>query len=233
MSQYFDPHGVVQSHRGHLPHWRQEGTMYFITSRLADSMPQEKLCEWQQQRDAWLSGHGLTDVSQLDTLPEAERHEFHATFTAKWHDWLDRGHGECLLRRTELRELLLNRLFALDGAGCELDAWVVMPNHLHAIVTPQGRSLGEVVRFWKGGSASDINKQLSRRGSLWQAEPYDHIIRSEAQRDHYRRYIAENPIKAGLPESDYACGQGKVVWASAQAFKAHVEPVIQQERDLG
>lgn len=207
--------------------------MYFITSRLADSMPQEKLCEWQQQRDAWLSEHGLADVSQLETLPEADRHEFHATFTAKWHDWLDRGHGECLLRRTELRKLLLNRLFALDGAGCELDAWVVMPNHLHALVTPQGRSLGEIVRFWKGGSAADINKHLSRKGSLWQAEPYDHIVRSEAQRDHYRRYIAGNPIKAGLPESDYACGQGKVVWASAQAFKAHVEQIIQQERDLG
>lgn len=231
MPNYFNPHGVVRSHHGHLPHWRLEGTMYFITSRLGDSMPREKLREWQQLRDAWLSEHGLADVSQLETLPEAEHHEFHATFTARWHEWLDRGYGECHLRRPELRAFLIERLQALDGVSCELDAWVVMPNHLHALVTPRGKSLGEVVRHWKGGSASDINKHLGRRGPLWQSEPYDHILRSEAQRDHYRRYIAENPTKAGLPEGDYACGFGKVAWASAQDFRAHVDELIQREHD--
>jgi REP element-mobilizing transposase RayT len=123
---------------------------------------------------------------------------------------------------------LIHRLHSLDAESCELDAWTVMPNHLHALVTPTGKTLGEVVRHWKGGSASAINKHLGRSGTLWQAEPYDHLVRSEAQMHHYRRYIAENPIKAGLREGEYACGLGKVVWASAQVFKAHIDQLNQQ-----
>ncbi|MBE7498673.1 MAG: transposase [Verrucomicrobiaceae bacterium] len=230
MPKYFNPREEIHAHHGHLPHWRQEGTMYFITSRLADSMPQEKLREWHQQRENWLQSHGIADITQLDSLSETERHEFHTVFTAKWHDWLDQGRGECHLRLTHLRELLIQRLFATQEPSCELDAWVIMPNHLHALVTPTGKTLGEVVRVWKGGSASDINKALNRTGTLWQAEPYDHIVRSEAQTQHYRRYIAENPIKAGLKEGEYACGLGKVVWASAQAFKAHIDQLNQQGR---
>ncbi|HEX7261698.1 MAG TPA: OB-fold nucleic acid binding domain-containing protein, partial [Luteolibacter sp.] len=47
----------------------------------------------------------------------------------------------------------------------------------------------------QGASARAINQNLGRTGSLWQAETFDHIVRSEAQLDHYRRYIAENPCK--------------------------------------
>jgi REP element-mobilizing transposase RayT len=228
MPKYFNPSEDIHAHHGHVPHWRQEGKMYFITSRLADSMPQEKLREWHDERKRWLESHGLHDINELDALPEAERHEFHTTFTARWHTWLDHGHGECHLRCPELREYLIHRLHSLEAASCELDAWTIMPNHLHALVTPSGKTLGEVVRHWKGGSASDINKDLGRSGTLWQAEPYDHLVRSEAQMHHYRRYIAENPIKAGLREGEYACGLGKVVWASAQAFKAHIDQLNQQ-----
>ena len=81
----------------------------------------------------------------------------------------------------------------------QLDAWVVMPNHFHALVEPcQGTTLGAIVKSWKGGSAREINLLLGRQGTLWQPEPFDHIVRSEAQLEHFRRYIAENPAKARL-----------------------------------
>ncbi len=204
--------------------------MYFITSRLADSMSQERLQEWHQQRETWLKNHAISDFNQLDSLPDGERHQFHATFTTRWHDWLDNGYGECYLRQSDLREYLIQRLHSLDGISCELDAWTIMPNHFHALVIPTTKTLGEVVRQWKGGSARDINQHLGRTGPLWQAEPYDHIVRSEAQLHHYRRYIAENPIKASLPESHYACGFGKkVVWASAQSFKVYIDEINEQK----
>ncbi len=53
---------------------------------------------------------------------------------------------------------------------------------------------------WKGATARLINRSLGRTGSLWQAETFDHIVRSEAQFGHFRRYIAGNPEKAGLRE---------------------------------
>lgn len=96
--------------------------MYFITSRLADAMPQERLREWHQQRENWLQSHGISDITQFDSLSETERHGFHTVFTAKWHDWLDQGRGECHLRSAHLRELLIQRLFATQEHSCELDA---------------------------------------------------------------------------------------------------------------
>jgi REP element-mobilizing transposase RayT len=85
-----------------------------------------------------------------------------------------------------------------------------MPNHLHALVTPLGKTtLGEIVRHWKGGSAFEINRLLGRRGSLWMTEFFDHIVRSEAQMERFRKYIADNPKKAGLLRG-FVAGNGNV-----------------------
>jgi len=211
---FFRPSDDLAIHHGHLPHWRQHSVTYFITTRLADSMPQEKILEWQTRRDAWLATHHLEKPSDVHRLPENQQHEFHATFTQQWHRWLDAGFGECLLLRSDVRERLMARLLLEDS----LDAWVIMPNHLHALITPEGRSLGQVMQDWKGGSAFEINRLLGRSGPLWQKETYDHIVRSEAQLRHYRRYIAENPIKARLRQEDYAVGLGKQCFKVASAL---------------
>ena len=202
---FFRPHDELHIHKGNLPHWRQTYVTYFVTTRLADSMPQEKLREWQNRRDAWLGAHGLKMPSDIHTLPEDQQHEFHAAFTKQWHQWLDAGYGECLLRRQDVRDILMKRLTSEPS----LDAWVIMPNRLHALVAPADQRLGDVLQSWKGGSAFEINRLLGRSGPLWQKEPYDHIVRSEAQFQHYRSYIAENPIKAGLEPHEYAAGLGK------------------------
>ena len=202
---FFDPQNPLRIHEGHLPHWRQDGVTYFVTSRLADSMPREKLDQWRDERDTWLQAHGLRTVAQLDALSEKERNAFHRFFTAQWHRWLDAGHGACVLRSPEIHEIVIGELMGNHGQRYDLDAWVVMPNHFHALVTPlAGWTLGRVVKGWKGATSRAINLKLGRTGQLWQAEPYDHIVRSEAQLEHYRRYIAENPIKARLREGEYA-----------------------------
>jgi hypothetical protein len=143
---FFRPHDAVRIHHGHLPHWRQEGAMYFVTGRLADSMPQAKLKQWQHERALWRKAHGIAVTAALDTLHEKTRNEFHARFTRQWRECLDLGYGECLLRRADVRELFLARLVAGDGEAWLLDAWVAMPNHFHAVVTPvSAAGLGKVV----------------------------------------------------------------------------------------
>lgn len=216
---FFRPHDELHIHRGNLPHWRQTHVSYFITTRLADSMPQEILREWQTRRDAWLNAHSLQKPGDIHTLPEDQQHEFHATFTKQWHQWLDAGYGECLLRRSDVRDILIGRLCAEPS----LDAWVIMPNHLHALVAPEDQTLGDVLQSWKGGSAFEINRPLGRSGPLWQKEPYDHIVRSEPQFQHYRRYISENPIKAGLQPHEYAIGLGKQQFKVASALAEVVQ----------
>lgn len=201
----------VHRHRLNLPHWRQWSRTYFITTRLADSVPSPVMERWKEQRALWLTHHGLPPDSCADDLADTERTAFHREFTARFHELLDAGHGESLLARPQIAEILTTQLKAGHGTSYQIDAWVIMPNHIHALVEPlEKHTLGSILQRWKGASARMINQALGRTGTLWQAETFDHIVRSEAQLDHYRRYIAGNPGKAGLTDG-YVLGLGNVV----------------------
>ena len=94
----------------------------------------------------------------------------------------------------------------------ELDQFVVMPNHMHAIVFitgagrgyrpvaptsgPRPRSLSSLVAGFKSASTSRIN-QLRRmpRQPVWQRNYYEHVIRDERELGRTREYIQQNPLK--------------------------------------
>jgi hypothetical protein len=50
----------------------------------------------------------------------------------------------------------------------------------------------------KGASSHKINRALGRKGSVWQAESFDHVLRSSESLDAKIAYILANPIRAGL-----------------------------------
>jgi REP element-mobilizing transposase RayT len=82
----------------------------------------------------------------------------------------------------------------------QLHSFVVMPNHVHLLVTPHipaSRWLGPL----KGFTAHEANRILSRSGPFWQDESYDHLVRSDAEFERIRDYIESNPVKAGLVTS--------------------------------
>lgn len=204
----YDPSAETHVHRQKLPHWRQWGTTYFVTTRLADSIPAQLADEWRLKRHRWLLAHGIRTTDDLASLSEEVRHEYHREFTAKFHDLLDAGHGECLLAKPDCADLLITRLIAGEGTAYQLDTWCIMPNHIHALVEPGEKvTLGEIVRHWKGGSSHDINQLLGRRGALWQREAFDHIVRSESQLEHFQKYIDNNPREAGL-KTGFVIGRG-------------------------
>ena len=206
-------------HQQKLPHWRQWGTTYFVTSRLADSVPESVAASWRAKLDAWLKAHGRSSADDLTTLTDDERHEYHREFTAKFHHHLDAGYGDCVLADPACARHVIARLVGGHGKAYRLDGWCIMPNHLHVLVEPAEHiTLGDIVKLWKGGSAFDINRALGRRGSLWQREPFDHIVRSEEQLQHFRNYIAENPTKAGLSDP-FVLGFGAAAWLSKEGVK--------------
>ena len=167
-----------------------------MTSRLADSVPAGVAQQWRDKRAAWLEER---DAASEDDLSDDDRRTYHREFTARFHALLDAGHGDCLLARPECAAILTTRFIAEHGTLYHLDAWVIMPNHFHALIEPaQGVILGDILKNWKGGSAREINLACGRSGTVWQAEPFDHIVRRLPQLNHFRRYIAENPCKARL-----------------------------------
>jgi putative DNA methylase len=79
-----------------------------------------------------------------------------------------------------------------------LHAFVVMPNHVHLLVTPTV-ALYKLTKSLKGITAKRANAMLALTGSpFWQEESYDHLVRQEGEFDKIRRYIEENPVRAGL-----------------------------------
>ena len=90
-----------------------------------------------------------------------------------------------------------------------LGSYVVMPNHVHALVRPvMGHKLSDILHSWKSFTANEANQLLKRNGPFWQDESFDHIVRDESQLERFHRYICENPIKARLPASEFKLGIG-------------------------
>ncbi len=80
-------------------------------------------------------------------------------------------------------------------------AWVVMPDHFHALLRLEGNSgLSETIRRLKGRSARQLDQYLNHAGRFWQPGFYDRALRSEDDRLQIARYIVANPLRAGLVE---------------------------------
>ena len=206
--RFYDPAVPPLVTQGHLPHWEQEDSTYFITWRTADSIPKQRAEYWHRLRAEWLRDHGISpDDSnwrrQVEVLPEEVRKEFRR-FSRALDEEMDACHGECLLKQRDCAAIISDALRYFEGERYLLGDFVVMPNHVRVLVggMPRDAMKGQV-KSWKRWSALGINKRLSRRGRFWQSESFDHLVRSQAAFDRFRRYIAENPVKAGLREGEY------------------------------
>ena len=193
----FDEHSTIAKTRRHLPHWQQPGATYFVTFRLADSVAQNVLRDWRDEREQWLKHHpqpwDWKTARDYMRLCEESR-----------EDWLDRGEGSCLLRQSSAAEVVADALRHFDQNKYLLDAFVIMPNHVHALFKPLAdNSLSEILHSWKSFTANSINETLKHKGTVWMEENFDTIVRNSAHLEACREYIAQNPIKAALSPDEF------------------------------
>ena len=189
--------------RRNLPHWEQDGATYFVTMRLADSVPESVLADWNRERTSWLSAHGATPET-LHCLDPEERANYHQIFSAKLHDYIDRGYGECHLNKPKCQQIVAGALHGLDGERYALGDFVIMPNHVHLLMRPLAEfTLRSICYGLKRFTARECNRALGQAGHFWQTESYDRIIRDQEELSAFRRYIHANPEKAKLREGDY------------------------------
>jgi len=206
--QFFDPKQEYSVSWKSLPHWSQVGTICFITWRTADSLPAAVVKRLSAEREDILQRFGLDPKSDLRAalaqLPPSERGRAQSVLFNAWDTQLDRGAGECVLARTELAQIVEKSLRHFDGDRYLLSDFVVMPNHVHVLVAFRDEnSLLKQCTSWKRFTGQRIQASLGRHGPFWQVEQFDHLVRSEEQFVHLRRYIAENPKKAKLREGTY------------------------------
>jgi len=187
----------VDISRRNLPHWHCEGAIYWVTFRLADSLPQSKLDQLAEEKDVWLRLHPKP-------WGDEQWSEYNTRFGERVETWLDAGHGSCALKRPDVRDVVKDCLMKFDGDRVRIHAAVIMPNHVHVVLEPLGaQTLSVLLKGIKGTSARFVNQRLARSGAFWMDESYDHIVRSEREYRHFIHYIRENPTKVGLATGQY------------------------------
>ena len=205
----FDRDADLEVRHRDLPHWFQAGVATFITFRTIDSMPRNVVSGWHADIKRWLKENGIhcdpERLPEANALPMRLRNEYSKVRDRGWQERLDECHGECVLKRTECAKIVADALRHFDGDRYDLASFIVMPNHVHLIAQfRRGFSLSRQSESWLRFSATRINRLLNRAGAFWQAEPFDHIIRSEAQFWYLMNYIRDNPGNAGVKMDDVA-----------------------------
>jgi REP element-mobilizing transposase RayT len=181
--------------RGKLPHLKKEGAEYFVTFRLADSLPAHEVARLKHERQVILEQARAAQ----SPLTWHEEEQLLAWYCDKVEALLDAGHGACWLSKPEVADLVAGALKYFNGQRYELRAWVVMPNHVHAVVWPMPQhTLSDLLHSWKSFTSKAANQLLGRTGEFWQKESFDHWIRDDAERARLAKYVENNPLKAGF-----------------------------------
>jgi putative transposase len=162
-------------HRRRLPHVQESRVPVFLTWCLHGAMPSNRVFE----KQSMTSGQAFAVLDRL----------------------MDEGRtGPVYLRQPEIAEMVVEAIHhgAEILAHYELHSFVVMPNHVHVLITPLV-PLPKLLRSVKGITAKRANSMLGRSGEpFWQDESYDHMVRSQREFERICSYIHNNPVRAGL-----------------------------------
>jgi len=203
---------VKTVYHNRLPHLAPVGATFFITFRLADSLPQSVFQEIYEEYEC----KKRKLLSQGNSKPDLQIRQLKSQLFGKYEAQLDHEpFGSCHLQKPEVAQILIDRLKQFDGSLYELQTYCIMPNHVHMLIGtwPQVTDekgflleyapsdyvqLHQIMKWIKGGSAYWINQQLGRKGTLWAKDSFDRYIRTEAEWARTATYILDNPVKAGL-----------------------------------
>ena len=201
---FFNPYADIRHTANRLPHWQQAGAVYFLTFRLYDSLPSHLLTQWECDRKIWLRTHPQPWTKEIER-------KYHERFSQDIEEWLDAGHGACLLRRRDCAEIVAKTLHYFEAVRVTMISFVVMPNHLHTLFVQNPEwPLERLLLSWKRFSAREINKLVQRSGPLWQRDYFDRLVRDEKHFANCVRYIRRNPEKARLTREHYILYQSEI-----------------------
>lgn len=182
-----------------LPHFYEGHYCFFITFRLADSLPQNVIVKLKKKLQFEIDKINAPDETQRQIIVEDLKSQY---FQKHDYQLNTKPYGECVLRNTEIAQILYDKILSYHNVNYDVKCFSIMPNHVHLLVSKLANAELPQVDKWmqliKGGSAYLINKTLNRSGKLWAVESFDRYIRNEK---HYRNsfyYTVNNPQMAGL-----------------------------------
>ena len=168
----------MTEYRRRLPHYHPDQTYLFLTWRLWGTLP---------AKTAPSMAHPTTGHTFLARDRVLDRH----------------CHGPAWLRDPHIADLVARAIVIgeLERRFYGLQAWVVLPNHVHLLILPLV-PVATLMRWLKGSTARSANRTLGRTGHpFWQDESWDHYLRKPDQLQRSVAYIEGNPVSAGLVAS--------------------------------
>jgi putative transposase len=111
--------------------------------------------------------------------------------------------GRALLQSERNATLLIDLLRSDVAAGrFQLHDFVIMPDHVHLLITVSGDSTIErVMQFIKGGFSYRLKREFGYLGEVWQRGFSELRVEDRGSYVYHREYIAQNPVRAGLVDS--------------------------------
>jgi len=108
--------------------------------------------------------------------------------------------GQALFQSERVTKLLIETILGYrEQERYLLHEFVIMPNHLHLLLTPQpGITIERAMQFIKGGFSHRAGKELAIAREIWQRGYVDHRVRDARDYQHHRDYIRMNPVRAHL-----------------------------------
>lgn len=185
-------------YRRKLPHYQPKQGVFFVTFRLAFTIPQKYLNALNDFRDK------LND----DELPSES--EIKIQNKKKMIAFMDDAYNDCpselsLTADPRVAKQIGEKIISLSDSMYYLYTYTIMPNHVHLVIKPNTEgdnavSLADIMKQIKGATARSINMMLNRTGSIWYHEYYDYWVRNQEELYRIIEYIRQNPVKAKLVE---------------------------------
>jgi hypothetical protein len=222
-----------ESYRRNLPHIIPPEATLFVTFRLDGSIPESALEQWRiEKKRLEMTLMRWAAISPEGTVPDPEevaeeKMKFHRRWFKKFEALLDgAATGPLWLKEERVAEIVAEALRHRDGKVYRLDAYCVMPNHVHAVFAPflteqLARELAEkaikrkkrargggaeveksqvvmasIMHSLKSWTAVQCNLALNRQGQFWQHESFDHVIRNQTEWDKVVNYVVDNPCQS-------------------------------------
>lgn len=199
-------------YKRNLPHYQPYDANYFITFRLAYSLPKSTI---EALKNKFMNLE--TELSKIKdkTKREREHYNLKKRYFREFDFLLDRvNFGPGWLLNDKVAKIIFDALKYRDNVDYSLICFTIMPNHVHVVFRVEDLKekkiknininwqdkfpVTKILHSLKEFTARESNKVLNRTGQFWQHESYDHIIRNEKEFWNIVNYVLMNPVKVGL-----------------------------------
>ena len=203
-------------YKRNLPHYQPGNADYFVTFRLANSLPKKVIDNLKNEYSILIN-----ETEKINNLSKRKRAILRNAkqYFRKFDNLLDGSQtGPLWLKEEPIANIIYESIIYRDKKKYDLHCFTIMPNHVHVVFSIEDVNVGriadstarnsvsgyrvtKILQDLKKFTAIESNKILKRSGQFWQNESYDHVIRNSTEYRNVINYVINNPVKAGLVDN--------------------------------